>query len=266
MNQRSGPILNICTCTHAKHGPRGCLHPDCSCWYSVAPDHATAPYEPIRIDVFTDRPGFLLLFVPPGRTFRFPDGLHAPFERVALAEALGLAGVDARVRAVHSDASLGRVFTKTENERRSERAQRESLREAREHSILRGSTSPVVAIHSECVLRKQAVDGKLRSLKAKLSEAKTRAATTGHFLPRADFLKLEQDVEDAKAESLALQSRMGELRRQEKREGAAGLAAEFSLFRKFTKELDPDLFEEIKTRVENALAEREDGTDGGHEP
>jgi hypothetical protein len=213
----------------------------------------------LRIDTFTDQPGFLLLCVPEGTELRLPPGLRYPFKRNDLADVFGKAKIDVRIRELASSGILRDAMNKMRREQRSESAQRQSLREAREHSILRGASSVLVRSHSEAVLRKQEVDEKLRQLKATRTQAVIDRARTGRTMPRKEFAQLEQDIEDARLESQALQFRMGELRKEEKRAAARDSAHELHLFKKAVEALAPDAYEEIAARVEEQLLAEEDG-------
>lgn len=142
---------------------------------------------------------------------------------------------------------------KVENDARAQRMQSDQLREVQRQAILRGSASLTIATHAEAVLRKQNVDESLRQLKVELARAKSSAFTTGTFIPRSEFLNLEQSIADAKTESTLLQVKIGELRRKEKQSNIANSASRDRLFVKTAREMYPDLFEKILARIEDEL-------------
>jgi hypothetical protein len=164
----------------------------------------------IRIMVFQDRPEALLIVVPDGSPpeVQLPT-LRAPFTRAGVAMALGDAGIVARV----SESVAGRWSTailQAKNAAKAERRQRDKLQQASSAAVLRG---PDDIDRSRLIERKLVVDADIPVLKTKIGAAKAAAATRGVFMPPAQFRALESKLSTLQAESLAIQVKLGELKK-----------------------------------------------------
>lgn len=213
----------------------------------------------IRIMVFVDRPDSVLLVAPDSDMPALP-AMAAPFTKTSVSVAMVEAGVDARV----SESIAGRWTTaivQATKADKAERAQKQMLHEATVATLLRSANDPALRDRALTIQRKHEVDDSLRTLKAKLVEAKAKAATRGAFMPIDEFRKLTARVDALKEESLALQTRLGELRDAEKAANREADKAERSAFpQRFMtaarKMLDPDTYNEL-VREAAAGAEEE---------
>jgi hypothetical protein len=170
----------------------------------------------IRVFVFRDRPDTLLIHV--GQDYRGPFSLpeiQAPFVREDIAFDLGRAGIRAGVFA-SVPGRWTQVMSKARSDDRAARRQQQTQREATQAALFRGASDPEVRERGAAVTRKLAVDEEIRGLKKQIAEAKTAAATRGVYMPPHEFRGLEARLEEAKQESQALQTRLGELKAAEK--------------------------------------------------
>ena len=86
---------------------------------------------------------------------------------------------------------------------KAERWQRARQQEATEAAILRGSVDPRERDRAALIQEKQKVDSRAREIKTTLSQAKTRAALTGQYMPVTRYRALERELEEAKDKSQA---------------------------------------------------------------
>jgi hypothetical protein len=210
----------------------------------------------LRVTCFTDRPEALLLFVPAGDRVSLPV-LESPFVRAEVASALSKSGVDARV--VESVAGRWtQAAQKARDAERAERHQRQHQNEATQAAILRNSANAAVRDRAEAVARKLEVDTRIRTLKDTIARARSDAASMGRYMDPQSFRKLERELSALKDDSQALQTRLGELRRQEAASNQARWVAELRAFRSAAHRILPaDLF----AAVESAAIDELDGVD-----
>lgn len=169
-----------------------------------------------RLTVFPDRPDCLVVYLPEGSTLPLPP-LASPFTRDGVSEACAQAGLDVRV----SEGTPGKwdaAYRALRRAEASERGQRQRLREAAKNAERLGCESLAARSRAESLARKNEVDENIRVLKAELNEAKSRAFTSGQYLPVRTYRTKEKRLQVLKDESQALQTRIGELREAERRE------------------------------------------------
>lgn len=98
---------------------------------------------------------------------------------------------------------------------------------------------------SELIVRKQEVDEKSRQLKEKIAEAKTGAYVNGVYV--SDFHDMQSELLKYKSESQAIQTRLSELRKEEKEENKKRTRNELERFKQEAfKILEPEVFEKIE--------------------
>lgn len=171
--------------------------------------------RPLRVMVFPDRPDVLLIYVPEGQELWLPR-LKTPFDRHAVAMALGDAEIEARVR----ESVPGRykiALTQALNEHKSEDAQRSREEEAaRTHRVRTSKEATTYDLkRRELIAAKDKIDAELRTLKEEVGRAKANAATTGTFLPVKTFRDKMARITDLQSKSLAIQYQLGQLRKAE---------------------------------------------------
>jgi hypothetical protein len=217
--------------------------------------------SPIRVFVFSDHPEALLIVTQEGDegTVALPP-LAAPFERQAVAKALGDAHVNARVGERTSGRYSG-VLHRTAREARNEVAQRQNEREAADARMFALASDPDLQERGKLILRKQAVDEQLRGLKEKIGQAKSAAYAERRYLPAQEYRQMEVDLDALKTESLALQARLGELKKAEKERNRKIWEAEQGTFLKRFYEVvkaavDPEELDEWVAEAQGEGAER----------
>jgi hypothetical protein len=168
---------------------------------------------PPRIMCFTDRPDALLIFIPDGEVAPALPALKTPFIKGEVAQTLALAGLEVRV----SESISGRwtpAIRQANDAARAERGQRQRQAEATEAALLRGSSVAAVRDRADAIRQKLEVDDRIRALKDTISKAKSEAASRGRYMDPREFRRLEQELSRLKDESQALQTQLGEIRKQ----------------------------------------------------
>ena len=170
----------------------------------------------LRAAVFPDRPDCILFLVTEGEPLSLPV-LETPFERIAVAKALGLAGIKSNV----FETVPGRwtsAMTKAKRDESSTAGQEQKQETAFRAALLRGSPNLHVQKHAEALQRKHETDERIRALKVEIGNAKSAAATRGVYMPPQQYRRKEAKLEELKQESQALQTLLGELRQKERDE------------------------------------------------
>lgn len=170
--------------------------------------------RPVRVMLFPDKPQAILIHVPGGQSLWLPP-LATPFDLDAVCGALD----DHDVSHVTTEGDAGKWWvnaTQQEKEEKAERASQEKQQLA--ERMVRIKLSPAATTfekqRAELVLEKQKADDELRRLKLAISKAKSNAYLQGTYLTTRDFREKQQRLADLQMVSLALQARLGELRRQ----------------------------------------------------
>lgn len=164
--------------------------------------------------VFPDRPDCLLFFVPDGGRLEIP-ALTSPFYKGTTATALGQAGVEYRI----TESVPGRWTDSMMLMRKSEKAERAQMQKQREATLAvfdRGG-GDLGKTRAGCITRKHDVDGQIRDTKAWLGKAKSDAFYHQKYAEPSLYRRKERDLHELQQESLALQARLGELRKTEKK-------------------------------------------------
>jgi hypothetical protein len=174
--------------------------------------------RPIRVMVFPSRPDVLVIYVPEGEELWLPR-MRSPFSRYDVANKLGEVDIPARV----SESVPGRFTHAVEqaiNAARAERNQRQREEEAARIAAV--ITSPEATDldkeRAKLLVEKQEVDDRIRQLKINIGSAKAAAATKGEYLPPAKFRLLQDRLTTSQTRSLAIQRRLGEIKK-ERRDG-----------------------------------------------
>ena len=172
----------------------------------------------VRVGLFVDREDCILFVVPEGEQLGLA-AVTAPFNKSTVGAALRAAGTE---YSVFEQTTVGRwlpAVQRAERDASTARAQQEYQKNATEATLLRGSNIPLMRERGEVILRKQDVDARARALKGKIGKAKS-AAFEGRYLPPKEFRSMESELERLKQESQTLQTRLGEIREEEKRTNA----------------------------------------------
>ena len=210
----------------------------------------------VQIATVPARPECLLVIVPEGLsgTIHLPI-LTIPFTRTGVREAIGQHSLvsldhDRCLRARVFETTPGRwasAMTKARNEERSARAQQQRQAELTQAAIMNGSNVPLIRDRAEAVIRKNEIDATLAQLKVEFGRVRADAAVHGRYIEPRRYRAMEERIEGLKAESQALQTRLGELRRQEKRQNIANSDGGNAAFRKTARRmLDPNVFDAIE--------------------
>jgi hypothetical protein len=212
----------------------------------------------VRVMVFSDRPDALLILAAEDESeVRLPSPLAVPFVKTEVAMAFG----DAKTKANVFESVAGRwtaALTKARRDERAERAQQQAVREATEATLMKGSSSKLVRSHAEAIAKKLEVDESIRVLTRQDKEARSRAATRGVYESPKVFREREARLASLRLESQALQARMGELRKQEKRQNLLLAIEGRDWFKKAAHELlDGDLFAQVES-LASEMAEQEE--------
>lgn len=212
------------------------------------------PLPPIRAMVFRDRPDFILFHVREGGALVVPR-LESPFVRADVSKALAAAGVDYRM----SESVAGRfggVMRAVLEGERGERKQRQKEHEATLAYFERSGT-PASRDRAALRVRKEEVDATIRELKRWLAEARSRAYTTGQRDP--DYRTKERELASLQTESLALQGRLGALRREENKRSQGDW---LEVFKKMARRhLSSEVYEELVQVTNAEVASRDDVAD-----
>lgn len=195
----------------------------------LMPDWTTLDEADIRVLTFTDRPECLLIVATSDGAITLPR-LRAPFVKHEVTRSLSEAGIRSRVSETQAG-RWSRAAVKAHAAEKAERFQQNKQREATEATLLRGAESVAARDRAEAIASKHAVDETIRNLKAKIGEAKSKRATTGQHMDPHAFRRLERDLALAQTESLALQTRLGELKKAEKAENIRLANEQQSTFR-----------------------------------
>ena len=165
----------------------------------------------MRATLFFNWPGAVLFCAEEGeQSIVVPSELALPLSKESVANAIAKTGVEPRVMQTASGGWTA-ALTAAKNAEKSERAQKQKLREATESAVLRGSVSTLVRSHAEATVKKHEIDESIRVLKEQIGEAKKRAFTRGVYEDPRTFRGRESRLAALQLESQALQVRMGEL-------------------------------------------------------
>jgi hypothetical protein len=214
---------------------------------------ASSPdWRVIRVMVFDDRPDCLLLYVPERVELAIPK-VTAPFTKKNLLEAFQ--GQNVRITEAPNAGRWDTSVLAAKKAEKAERGQKQKLAEATQATFLRNGT-PLARTRAEAIEQKHQVDERIRGLQAELGEARSRARTTGDYLPVAVFRERENRLAALKLESQALQAQMGVLREKEKAENRAAHRDALEAFQKAAYRMLPrETFDNI---IEAALEDDED--------
>src|SRR5262245_43018899 len=169
--------------------------------------------ERIRARYFPKWPGAVLFFIPEGLRLTVRE-LEAPCEREQLQRACD----DLQI----SEAEPGRWTQSILMARaaaKAERQQRQNQQEASEAAILRGSVDPKERDRAKLLQEKHRVEGRMREIKATLAEAKSRASTTGCYMPPRQYRGLESELGQTKQQVEAINAQLGQIKAAEKAAG-----------------------------------------------
>lgn len=171
--------------------------------------------RPLRIMIFPDNPQTILIHVPEGQSLWLPI-LATPFDLDAICQALD----DRDVPHVTTEGDPGRWWrnaSQQENEEKADRLNQQKHEEVarRVHITTSPNATTIEKQRAELMLEKVKADEEIRQLKAEISKAKADAYS-GTYLPPLVFQTKRQRLADLQTVSLALQGRLGELRRQQK--------------------------------------------------
>jgi hypothetical protein len=192
----------------------------------------------------------MLVHAHEGSKFQLPQ-LQAPFEKDAVAHAIGVSGLTVRVSVEPSTGRWGSAIGRKIREEKFERAQHQKLREAQQATLLKHSSDPLESDRASLMLRKHQVDDDLRKAKVALGQAKAKAFKHRIFLDPMAYRKLEANVEELKQESQGIQVTLGQLRKQEVSK-KPGFDLGNKRFRDFAhKILSDELFSEIQALTES---------------
>lgn len=201
--------------------------------------------------VFPDRPDCLLLYVPEGMKVALPE-IASPFDKAGASEALTKAGLRFRI----TESVPGRWTTSVvmmKSAEKAERAQVQKLREASMIALERGGTD-LAKNRAEAIAKKHEVDERIREVKNWIGRAKSNLKA-GRGYEEHRYRRKERELRDLQGESLALQNRLTELRKQEKEENAAAQEEENERFRRTAYRILP---REVFERIEHAAAEEDE--------
>lgn len=168
-----------------------------------------------RIMIFPDRPDCLVVYLPEGISLHMPT-LHAPFDKEGVAVAFADAGVNVRI----SEGTPGQwnaAYSWLHKNERAERGQRMRLMQAVANQK-RLDMGGIAGSRAKVIDEKNQIDEEIRNLKVRLNEAKARAATHGEYMPVNIYRSMESELQQLKDKSQAMQTRIGELRDQERAE------------------------------------------------
>lgn len=203
------------------------------------------PLPPIRVLTFATRPDVLLITVREGADFYLPR-LRSPFDRHTVARALLDREIPAYVSEASATGRYDKPLTKDEHDAKATRAQQAREAEAARAVEIRHSPNATTTElqRAELILDKQRIDCELRDLKAEIGRAKALAATRGTFLPVETFRRKERQIVELQTKSLAVQHRLGELKKQFKKENIEKANAKrqtaLERFRDCARELLPE--------------------------
>ena len=108
------------------------------------------------------------------------------------------------------------------------------------------------------------MDEIIRALKAEIAEARSKAFTSGQYMPPGVYRAKERRLKDLKDESQALQTRIGELRRAEAAERDVEHRVYAERFVKVAEEILPEgLLQRIHGRLQEDEDEDEQSVTGG---
>lgn len=210
--------------------------------------------RPIRVMIFPARRDVMLIYAPEGQDLWLPR-IRAPFDRYAVAMALGNAEIKARVH----ESTLGRFGQALEQAfaaEKSETAQQARLvAAARRVEIVNSKTATTAEKQrAELITDKEKIDAEVRKLRSKIGEAKAVAATTGRYMPVEEFRQMERRLADLSTTSTALQARIGQLKQQiqkehDEREASRAVPREVAFIRAARRMLGKDMYKKIWARV-----------------
>lgn len=202
----------------------------------------------VRVTIFPDRAEAILLHVSAGDRVALP-ALASPFRKSEVAGALKRAGISFDV----TESVPGRwtqAATKMALEERAERHQIQRQKEATMLALDR-SGGPLARTRAEALAKKHEVDDRIRQVKAWLAEAKTNFHTRGLYKDPVEYRGKEHELLRLKEDSQALQTRLGELRDQEKAQNVTVQREENDRFRAAAyKVLTPEQLEAVLMAME----------------
>lgn len=199
----------------------------------------------IRIAVFPQRDDVMVIFAEDAIVTLPP--LRPPFTKASIAEACAKAGVTVRL----FESTPGRwshTFTKLRDHERAERrSEQENQTRIR---VALGKQSGIADERDRAALieKHQGLVTRLRELKQRAAEATDKAATTGEYLPRAEFRNLQREIGETQAAVIAAQSKLRELRLKE--HAARQDRFEQRLIEEVKAYLEPDEWEDLVARAE----------------
>ncbi len=205
----------------------------------------TGNERPIRILTFAGRPDVLLVTVPEGQEFFLPR-MRAPFDRHTVAQALGSVELPAFVNEASATGRYGAPLAKDGRDEKAAAGQMHRQQEAARAVTITNSASATTTEkqRAELILEKQLIDDQLRNLKVEMGRAKALAATRGTYMPIGVYRAKEQAIVNMQAKSLAIQHRLGELKKRLHAENAAAREAtepsNLERFKECCRELLPE--------------------------
>lgn len=190
----------------------------------------------MRVVVFPEWPEAILILMSDGESALSLPQLSVPFDRVAIAASLRTAGITPRVQ----EQAPGRWTTALSMARQAERAERfarQKEHEAAQAQIMTAASDDAEAERAELILEKHNVDDEIRQLKAKLGKARSTAATRGQYMAPHEYRRLEDRLAKRQERSLAIQVRLGELKKARKAANQVEHRARSELFEKAAHEV-----------------------------
>lgn len=181
----------------------------------------------LRVMVFPDRPDCILFYVPDGMRLIIPP-IPSPFYKTTTSAALSSAGLNYRL----TESVPGRWTESVLLMKKAERAERAQLQKVREATmaVLDRSGGPLAQNRAEAISKKHEVDERIREAKAWIGRAKSNSFARGTYEDPDRYRRKERELYELQQESLALQARLGELKKLEKAENRAAAKDENERF------------------------------------
>jgi len=209
--------------------------------------------NPVRIVLFANRPTAMLVHAHKGSDFQLPK-LRSPFEKDAVSQALGIAGLTVRVSLEVGTGRWTQSIGRKMREEKQERAQNQKLKEAQQATLLKHANDPLERDRARLMLHKHEVDEALRSAKLKLGKAKADVIKYHKYMDPLAYRKLEAQVEALKQESQGIQVTLGQLRRQEADQDNTSYEIKLKRFKGFARKvLSDELFEELESLADSDI-------------
>lgn len=214
------------------------------------------PTGRVRVTVFPDRAECILLHVSEGQEVALP-ALKSPFRKAEIAAVLKRAGIRCDV----TESVPGRWTQAASKMALEERAERHQIQRQKEATMLAldRSGSPLARTRAEALAKKHVVDDRIREIKAWLAQARTNFHTRGLYKDPVEYRGKEHELLRLKEDSQALQTRLGELREQEKAQNRVAEREEGDRFRAAAhKVLTAEQLEAVLMAMEDDEDEDED--------